>query len=184
MDSPQGSGRMEAAAAQKTHAHDDRMTEMIKLGLPGPQHAALRPLEGRWRAHVKMWDPNGQQSETQGTAVCRMILGGRFLEERINMDLMGQPYEGWGLTGFDNREKRYVINWVDNVSSGITTGGGSMDKSGKVLTTMSKMVGPGGKTTESRMVTRIVDANTHVFSMYNTLSGKEQLGMEITYTRE
>ncbi len=185
MDSVQGSGSSETVAARKGAApQDEHMAEMIRLGTPGPQHAALRPLEGRWKTRAKMWNPSGEVSETEGTSVCRLVLGGRFLEERINMNLGGMPYEGWGLTGFDNREKRYVINWVDNMSTGITTGAGSMDKSGKTLTTMSKMAGPDDRIGESRMVTKIVDTNTHVFSMYHTANGKERLGMEITYTRE
>jgi hypothetical protein len=59
-----------------------------------------------------------------------------------------------------------------------------MDETGKVLTSTASMPGPDGKPMESRMVTKIVDANTHDFSMYGLMGGKEQLMMEITYTRK
>lgn len=59
-----------------------------------------------------------------------------------------------------------------------------MDETGKMLTTTATMPGPDGKPADVKMVTKIVDANTHVFSMYGVMGGKEQLMMEITYTRK
>jgi hypothetical protein len=36
----------------------------------------------------------------------------------------------------------------------------------------------------TRMVSKTIDNNKHVFSMYDTVEGKEALTMEITYTRK
>jgi hypothetical protein len=112
-----------------------------------------------------------------------MILGGRFLEQRFRGTFSGQPFEGYGLTGYDNQKSAYTMFWVDNTATSMMTGEGSMDPAGQQFTMTSKGMGPDGKPMDLRLVTRIVDPNRHVFSMYGTVDGKEQLLMEITYTR-
>jgi len=58
-----------------------------------------------------------------------------------------------------------------------------MDESGKVLTMKSTGMGPDGKPMEVKTVTKLVDPNTLVFSMYAVAGGTETRMMEITYTR-
>jgi hypothetical protein len=71
---------------------DELMAAMAAASQPGPEHARLRPLEGSWTFTSKFWmDPSQPPLETKGTIERRWVLGGRFLEERI---------EG---TGFDPR---------------------------------------------------------------------------------
>ena len=38
---------------------------------------------------------------------------------------------GWGLTGYDNHEQKYVGMWVDSMTTSISTSLGTIDKSGK-----------------------------------------------------
>ena len=159
------------------------MAEMMKLATPGPQHEALKASVGKWKAVVKSWNAPGEPVVSEGTDESRMILGGRYLEDRFQSTMMGQPFEGYGLTGFDNGAKRYWFFWVDNMSTGMMSGTGSMDESGKILTVTATAPGPDGRPMDVRMVTRFVDENTHVWSMYGTQGGREMLMMEITYTR-
>ncbi|HYM81978.1 MAG TPA: DUF1579 domain-containing protein [Candidatus Limnocylindria bacterium] len=171
-------------ATMKTDAaHDAAMEEMMKLGKPGPEHAGLEKMAGTWKAVNKSWFVPGEPTVNEGTAESRMILGGRFLEQKFHGTMMGQAFEGYGLTGYDNVKKTYTTMWIDNMGTYISTGTGSMDAAGKELTMKSMMPGPDGKPIEHRMVTKVVDDKTHVFSMYAPYNGKEQLMMEITYTR-
>jgi len=163
---------------------DSMMAAMMKLAAPGPQHAALQAMEGGWKAVVKSYNAPGEPAVSEGVSENRMILGGRYLEQRFQSTMMGQPFEGYGLTGYDNAAHRYTYLWVDNMSTSLMTGGGTMDETGKTLTATATMPGPNGTPMESRIVTKIVDADTHVFSMYGLMGGKEQLMMEITYTRK
>ena len=164
-------------------AQDSMMAAMMKLAAPGPQHATLQAMEGKWKAVVKSYTAPGEPAASEGVSENRMILGGRYLEQRFQSTMMQQPFEGYGLTGYDNAAQRYVYLWVDNMSTSMMAGTGSLDAGGKTLTMTATTPGPDGKPVDVRMVTKILDANSHVFSMYGTMGGKEQLMMEITYTR-
>ena len=164
-------------------AQQAAMAEMMKLAAPGPAHEKLKAMEGKWKAVQKSWFAPGEPTVTDGTSECKLVLGGRFLEQRYKGVSMGQPFEGYGLTGYDNKKGAYTMLWIDNMATAMMTGEGSMDAAGQDLTMKAMGDGPDGKPTEFKMVTHVVDANRHVFSLYSTIDGKEQLMMEITYTR-
>jgi hypothetical protein len=164
-------------------AQQAMMAEMARAGAPGPAHEKLRPMEGRWKVVSKSWFAPGEPMVNEGTCENRLVLGGRFLEQRLKATMMGQPFEGIGLTGYDNRKGVYTFVWIDNFGTATMTGEGAMDDSAHELTMKGVADGPDGKPAEFRMVTRIVDPNRHVFSMYQTQEGKETLAMETTYTR-
>ncbi len=174
-----------ATAEAKTPAPaDSTMAAMMKLAAPGPQHEALKAMAGKWKAAVKYFTAPGQPATSEGVAENRMILGGRYLEQRFQSTMMQQPFEGYGLTGYDNAARRYSYLWVDNMSTSMLSGSGDMDEAGKTLTMTATVPGLDGQPAQVRMVTKLVDPGTHVFSMYGVMGGKEQLIMEITYTRE
>lgn len=64
----------------------------------------------------------------------KMILGGRFLQQEVNGEMMGMPMNGIGITGYDNLKKKYVGFWIDNMGTGMYTMEGEMDKEGKACT--------------------------------------------------
>ncbi len=171
-----------SAPAAEAPKADAAMAEMMRLGQPGPEHEGLKAMEGTWKAVTKSWTGAPEPMVSEGTSENKMILGGRYLQSHFTGTMMGQPFEGWGLTGFDNSKKQYTAFWVDNSSTVMMLASGTM--SGKELTTKATMDGPDGKPTEYRMTTTMVDEKTHVFAMYAPLEGKEQKMMEITYTRQ
>ena len=48
----------------------------------------------------------------------KMILDGRFLHQEFNGEMMGSPFIGIGITGYDNGSKQYVSNWMDSSEKG------------------------------------------------------------------
>jgi len=173
------------AAKPAAPSEKEMMDAMIKLATPGPQHAALKALAGSWKAVVKNFPPAGEPVVTEGTAEDSLILGGRFIREEFHGTFMGQPFEGYGLTGYDNAKKQYVSAWVDSMDTMISTQTGSMDKAGKTLTFHGTYDDPmTHKKMPSKMITKIVDDNSHVFEMWNLVEGKDHKEMEITYTRK
>ena len=105
------------AAAQQ---QDKEMAEMMeawqKAGQPGPQHQLLAKLTGQWEAQTKFWmDPAGEPITSQGTMEYRMIMDGRYLEEIITSQFMGQPFSGRGLYGYTNLTDEVEALWIDNV---------------------------------------------------------------------
>jgi hypothetical protein len=178
------------AAAAKTDARkadasqDAMMAEMAKQAMPGAPHEKLKPLVGTWKTVNKWWSGPGDPAVSEGTSENTLVLGGRYVQQVYKGKFMDQPFEGIGYTGYDNRRGTYTTFWIDNLSTEMMPGDGTMSASGDELVVTSRMLGPDGKPTTMRTVTKIVDANKHVFTMYGTMGGdKEQLMMEITYTR-
>jgi hypothetical protein len=178
-----------AADAPKTSADQQAMMDkMMKAATPGPQHAMLAKMAGEWNASVKfMMDPAQGWQESQSTSTVTSLMDGRYCQEVTNGQMMGMPFSGQGLTGFDNVTGKYVSTWIDNMGTGIMTSVGTADASGKVITWVGTMSDPvTGKMTKERMITTIVDDNHHTFEMYSVPPGqkKEMKTMTIEYTRK
>jgi hypothetical protein len=169
------------AAAPKA---DPAMEEMMKLATPGPMHKKLEPFVGKWKAVVKMFTGPGEPEVSEGTSTSEWVLGGRYVRETFLGTFEGMPFEGRGLTGYDNVSKEFVGVWVDTMSTGLLTSTGQLDPSGKVFNWQSTFHNPmPGMPNTMRSVVEIVNEKTHKFTTYVTMDGKEVKQMEITYTR-
>lgn len=164
----------------------EMMKKMMEFATPGPEHKVLDALVGKWTHHVKWWmDAAGAPTESDGTSEAKWIMGGRYLQEDHKGNMGGMPFEGMGITGYDNMKKKYVGSWVDNMGTGITMMEGTWDAAKKTLSCTCEV--PDAtmtKYTTGRMVSTVADANTHKMEMFvPDKSGKEFRCMEITYTR-
>jgi hypothetical protein len=178
-----------SAMAQGNEMSPEQM-EMHKkyeaAGKPGPEHAMLAKNAGKWNCAVKTWmDPNAEPQMSEGTEEAEMILGGRYLKSHFKGSMMGQAYEGMGTLGYDNVKKKYVGNWHDSMGTGIMSYEGDYDPQAKQMVCYGSYADAvTGKETRSRMVTRFVSDDQHVFEMWGPdASGKEVKWMEITYNR-
>jgi len=163
------------------------MTDVYKkLGTPGAPHKVLASIAGSWSTKIKTWmEPNKPPTESTGTCEQKMLLGGRFLQQEFTGDMMGSPFTGIGVTGYDNHTKKYVSTWIDSMGTAILFFEGNASADGKTITQESRYDDPLKGPMKWRSVTRIVDDNTHVFEMHGTdKTGKEEKMMEITYTRK
>ncbi len=160
---------------------------MMKAAMPGANHERLKKLEGQWNLTAR-WsmDPSQPMQEAKSTAVVRAIMDGRYFQEEVTGEMMGRPFNGVGITGYDNVLKKYVSSWIDNMGTGIMTSEGTADETGKLIQWTGQSADPTtGKLAKYRMVTRFVDDNKHVFEMYGPgPNGKEAKMMEITYERK
>ena len=180
-----------AAAADKAKAdaakaeQDAMMAEMMKYANPGPMHTLLDPLVGTWKTVNKSWMTPGEPTVSQGTCERTWLLGGRFLQSKYSGDFQGMPFEGMELLGYDMKKKEYQSVWIDNMGTMMSiSSGGTADPAGKVFTITSTFDDPvSGKPVPYKMVTKVVDNNSHVFSMIGSNNGKDYTQMEITYTR-
>ena len=157
-----------------------------KLGAPGTSHELLEGMAGTWSTKTKSYlEPGKPPVESTGTCEQQMILDGRFLHQEFKGDMMGAPFIGIGVTGYDNHKKTYVSTWMDSMSTGIYYFEGTVDPEGKTITQEYHGDDPVRGPMTWRSVTKIVDENTHFFEMYGTdKTGEEQLMMEIVYTRK
>lgn len=184
------SAALPAAAQQDQPMSAEQKAAMeawMKYATPGPNHKLLEPFVGTWSVTTTFWEAPGAPANTsQGTSENVWVLGGRFIQQKVTAEMMGQPFEGIGYTGYDNFKKHFVGTWMDSMGTMVMVSTGHADASGKVLTFTGKMDDVAkGKSVTVREVTRVVDANHHVFEMYGPDSaGKEFKSMEISYTRK
>jgi hypothetical protein len=163
------------------------MMEMYqKLATPGEPHKLFATLAGSWTTTTKEWmEPGKPPTESTGTADMKMLLDGRFLYQEFTSQMMGQPFSGIGIDGYDNLRKRYVTTWMDTMGTGFFTMEGTASADGKTITLKGQHDEPGGGHMTHRAVWKIVDNNTQTFDMYGTHHrGKEMKMLEIAYTRK
>ncbi|MEW6668768.1 MAG: DUF1579 domain-containing protein [Thermodesulfobacteriota bacterium] len=157
-----------------------------KLGTPGAPHKLLERMAGSWTTQSRCWmEPDKPAMESAGTSEQKMLLGGRYLRQEFNGDMMGSPFSGIGFTGYDNHTKKYLTTWMDSMSTGIFLFEGTASRDGKTITQEAHYDDPVKGPMTWLCMTRFVDDNTLEFEMYGTPDGgKEEKMMEITYTRK
>jgi hypothetical protein len=169
------------------HMDPQAMMEMYqKLATPGEPHKLFASLVGSWTTTSKEWmEPGKPPTESTGTAEMKMVLDGRFLQQEFNSQMMGQPFSGIGINGYDNLRKKYVTTWIDTMGTGFFHMEGTASADGKTITLKGRHEEPGGGHMTHRAVWKIVDSDTQTFDMYGThQGGKEMKMLEIAYTRK
>ncbi|MGB2958238.1 MAG: DUF1579 domain-containing protein [Bacteroidota bacterium] len=167
----------------------DMMKKAQELGSPGDWHAKLNPVIGTWDVETKMWmggEGSGDPMVSKGTTSNSWILGGRYVRQDYKGEMMGQPFIGIGMTGYDNFSKKYVSTWIDDMSTMYSTMEGSVDRSGKVFTFYGKMHewSTGELDKMVKHVLRITSDDKHVFEIHDTYIGEPNTKvLELTYTR-
>jgi hypothetical protein len=177
-----------ADAPKPTADQQAMMDKMMKAATPGAPHEMLKKMAGEWSCTVKYkMDPAQDWQQATSTATVTALMDGRYIQEVATGEMMGQPFNGMGLYGYDNVLGKYVSSWVDNMGTGIMQSQGTADASGKVINWNGVMSDPlTGKLAKSRMVMTVVDDDHHTFEMYGTPPGakKEMKTMTIEYTRK
>jgi hypothetical protein len=166
---------------------EDEMKAMMAYSTPGEIHGLLAKSTGTWTGAITMWmQPGAPPTNSTGEAKNEMILGGRYLQSKNTGNFMGMPFEGIGVTGYDNAKKIFVNSWIDNMGTGIMHLEGPWDAKSKSINLAGKMVDPStGKDIPVREVMKFVDDNNQVMEMYYVLpDGKEFKSMEIKYTKK
>src|SRR5262249_54980358 len=122
------------SATQPTPEQAAKMAEMQKLTSPGENHKRLDKMVGNWTHTIKRWmKPGDQPTSTTGTDEIGWMLDGRFLKQKTKGEWMGKPFEGVGVTGYDNIRQEYTTIWMDNMSTGMMHGTAQYDATKKIL---------------------------------------------------
>jgi hypothetical protein len=123
--------------------------------------------------------------EESGSATRKVILDGRVMVEELSSSMMGMPFKGQGMHGYDNVTGKHWSTWVDSMSTGLMVSEGTCDAQGACTFTgtYNDAVTKGPKTL--RMTSRWSNPTTQVFEMYGPgPDGKEMKMMEITYNKK
>jgi hypothetical protein len=162
------------------------MEVYTKLAAPGEPHKMLANLAGSWTTKTTAWmDPDKPPMEGTGTCEQKMLLDGRYLQQEYTGEMMGSPFTGVNLIGYDNHTKKYVSTWIDSMSTGIYYFEGTASADGKTITQESSYDDPVRGPMAWRSVTRIASNDRMEYEMFLTpKGGKEEKMMEMTVIRK
>jgi hypothetical protein len=155
------------------------ITALGQGATPGPEHEALKKLEGTWNAKMKMGD-----TESAATATYKMVCGGMWLMSDFEGSFGDQKFSGHGMDSYDPDKKKYVSVWVDSMSARPMILEGTHDKEKKTSTMTGEAMGPDGKMAKHKIVTHMSDDDHMGFTMYIVADGQETKVMTIEYTRK
>lgn len=151
---------------------------------PTAEHQKLAASVGTWDAVIEMTGEDGKPQTSKGVSEVKAGPGGFFVIDDFNATLMGGPFVGHGVTGWDAAKGKCIGTWVDSMSGHMMVLEGTLSADGKTLTMTGSGPGPTGEMVAHRMVTTTKDANTRVFEMFVPgPEGKEMKVLTITYTR-
>ena len=162
------------------------MAAMEKFGTPGPEHKGFAETVGTWDVESKMWmDPAAPPHVSKGVSTFRTILGGRYLQYDYEGKAMDMTFSGYGISGYDRYNKKYVSLWLDSMSTGFYLTEGTCDAAGKVCTETGVWDDyTTGQKSKVKDVTTHYGKDKFTMEMYMVLpDGKEIKTMELTYTR-
>lgn len=161
---------------------------MMEAGTPGKEQAMLAKQDGAWKAETTMWmAPDAPPMTSTGNVENKMIMGGRYQHMNFKGIMMGAPFEGMSITGYDNARKVWTSSWIDNMSTGLMNLDGTWDEATKTFTYTGKMVCPAnGKMCDIKETIKMVDDKTMLMEMWgpDLKTGKSYKNMEIKMTRK
>lgn len=161
------------------------MEEYRKANMPGPEHEVLRRLIGEWKVHSKVFPgPGAPPMESRGEAEGEAEYDGRFVELEADGEMMGQPWNGKYLLGYDRFKKHYTIAMWSNVTTAMNHGTGSYDDASKTITYDARMDDAHGDR-PTKFAIRFNADGTHVIEAYDTVPGMGQIRvMEAVFTKD
>jgi len=167
-------------APQEGLSEEEMMAKMMELATPGAEHAALTKRVGSWTHDFKMrMSPDQPWMETPGSSEVSALLGGRFVLEKVSMNLMGMPFEGLQINGYDKLKGEYTSLWMDSMSTWAITSRGKADDKG-VVELKGTMIDVAGERAFRSVVTPKGDDELMV-EMYDTIPSKGEVLM-MSYT--
>jgi hypothetical protein len=181
-----------APAGQPNEA--ELMKQMMELAKLNENHKLLADSDGSWTYTVTMWpSPGAPPMKSNGTAVRKSIMGGRFFQMDVSgsMKMPGADgkmkdfeFKGHGMEGYDNVKKKFVGTWMDNMGTGIMMSEGDYDPASKTFTYNSEVEMIPGMKTKVREVLKMTDKNHMTFEWYEDRGGQDVKTMQIDYTRK
>jgi hypothetical protein len=159
------------------------MEAWMKLGTPGKEHEQLAAQAGTWKAKGKSY-MGPEPTPFEATSKREVKLGGRVLTEHFSGDMMGMPFEGHGMLGYDNARQKWWTTWNDSMSTGVMLAYGGWDEGTKAIVFDGEMIDPAGKPLKLRLVSRPVSATEQQFEYWEERGGKMTKTMEMTLVKQ
>src|SRR5262249_59450726 len=151
---------------------------------PGPEHARLAAMCGTWDVEMTFrFRPDGPPVPTKGTSTIKPLLGGLFIEEKIEGTLNGTPFTTLAWTGFNTTTKQYEATRIASTNNARIAEAGTYDEMTKQFELKADYP-LAGETWHQRTVIHPTSTDTMTAISYLSFgSVPEWKGVEIQYTR-
>lgn len=163
-----------------------KMMEYQKLATPGSHHKELEYFVGTWNVTSKIYamGPENPPMTSTGTSKVKWVLDKRYVMENFKGSMMGQPYEGLGMTGYDNFRNLYVGSWCSSMDTQFLTMKGQKNPETGKMVMYGEMDEPGLVTGRyCKYVTTIIDEDHYKFEIIDLHAGDDYRVIELDYTR-
>ncbi|HKX46354.1 MAG TPA: DUF1579 family protein [Planctomycetota bacterium] len=95
---------------------------------PTKEHQELLQGVGTWEGTTTMHIPGMPSEPTPAKEIVEAI-GGFWTQAHFKTEVMGMPYHGTGVVGYDAERGKYIGTWCDNMSSFLALMEGEADPS-------------------------------------------------------
>jgi hypothetical protein len=178
--------RDENQAGKPGADREEMMKRAEAAGKPGLGHKALEHCLGNWRAEVKCWsEPGGPANVSEATANVSWTMSGRYLQEDFEGEMMGKPFRGRTLIGYDNIKQTFQSVWISDMQTSMFVTEGKGEDGNKVITLRGTASCPMRERGDipMKLVLRVIGPDKHTLEMFDESQGKSTKTMEITYIR-
>lgn len=159
------------------------------------RHGKLKPMEGDWAVHMRVWDETGALSvETDLIkSVKTLVHDGRYLREDLSGPIGSGTHEKTSMLGFNNIRSRYEYMTADSYDAVIllyTTAPGARLDDRRIEVFADYMHAgnddaPSGTLVTIRTIIEIEDDDRHTLRNYYNAPGKDEYRfLEYQYTRQ
>lgn len=176
--------RQRSKAAAASAARGNATGHDASQAGPTAEHKELLRTVGDWDAVLKTAiDPTQPPTEAKGTERVSAICGGRYTWSDFHGTMMGQPFEGHAVIGYDEAAKQYVSYCFDSTSPTWARTTGKIDGTSRALSLQGQCLCPLGTPMTMKEVLTWKDADTrHVNVEFSGKMGTQK--MELTFVRK
>lgn len=145
---------------------------------PAPEHALFKKMAGDWDCTI---NASGQQ--LTGRSSFRSEFNGLHLVQDFSGNFGGQEFHGRGTTSYCPVRKKFLANWVDDMTATPTRSEGSLSADGKTFTELGEGSDGQGGLLKVKGVTQLVSDDEMTYTMYSLQNNQETEMMKIVYKR-
>lgn len=160
------------AVPQRAMTPHEALLEGIELQRaiqqPDDHHLRLDRLAGQWLVLVHACPPDGGEPVlvARGNATIKWMLGRRYLEWSIVLDVGETTNVVNGHMGYDVIAQEYQALWISDITTGMSIVHGNGNPNGRGLVMIGTATRNGQAVVVGRSVTRFVGEDTFVIERY------------------
>ena len=189
---PPGGDEVQTMQATRTRSKAKSATTAVTeatlrdVAKDSPALAALHADIGTWQATVRSTvDPAAPPTEEKGRERVTPICGGKYTWSNFSGSMMGAPFEGHALVGYDPTEQEFVCYWIDSMSPTWARTTGKFEPDADSLTMTGRCRCPDGRMMRMTEVMTREGENSRSRRMEFEVEGEPgKHVMEIDYVRD